>query len=80
MDMTKNQTNLYSLGKNKDIIVNRFLEDNMIVSLVLPNYNSLTNTSPIDILMKDHIYKVISIDNSQLRRVFMFVLIHMCHM
>lgn len=62
MDMTKNQTNFYPLGKNKDILVETFQNDDKIVSLLIPSYNPKTNTVDKDILLKDYIYKTISIE------------------
>ena len=49
MDMTKNQTNFYPLGKNKDILVETFQNDDKIVSLLIPSYNPKTNTVDKDI-------------------------------
>lgn len=62
MDTTKNQTNFYPLGKDKDILVETFQSDDNIVSLLIPNYNPNTNTIDKDILLKNFIYKTISIE------------------
>ena len=65
MDASKGQTNLYCLGMDKEIIIKTFMENSNIVSLLMPDYNELTATQDLDILLKDHIYDTISIDNTQ---------------
>lgn len=66
MDMTKNQTNLYPLGKNKDIVIKTFQDNEDIVSLILPSYNEDTAIEDLDVILKRHLFKTISIDNTQL--------------
>lgn len=65
MNYSRNQTNLFPLGKNKDILVKTFSADDNLVSLLMPDYDPLTSTQDLDVLLKDHIYKTISIDNTQ---------------
>jgi len=65
MNVTKNQINLYPLGKDKDIIIKTFSENEDIISLILPTYNKETATEDLDIILKRHLYKTIEIDNTQ---------------
>jgi hypothetical protein len=65
MSLAQNQKNLYLLGKDKDIILETFMEDEDIVSLLIPEYNPLTATEDLDIILQDHIYDTIDIDNTQ---------------
>lgn len=65
MNYSRNQINLFPLGKNKDILVKSFSADTNLVSLLMPDYDPLTATQDLDVLLKTHIYKTISIDNTQ---------------
>jgi hypothetical protein len=65
MDMTKNQLNMYPLGRDKELIVKTLSSNSDLVYLLLPNYDPLTATQDLDIILKEHIYKTISIDNTE---------------
>jgi hypothetical protein len=65
LNIIRNQINLFPLGKDKDILVKSFSADENLVSLLMPNYNPSTATEDLDIILKDHIYKTISIDNTE---------------
>lgn len=64
MDMTKNQTNFYPLGKNKEIIAKALGDDDNIVSLLMPEYNPEENILDKDVLLKNYIHKTISIEST----------------
>lgn len=64
MDMTKNQTNLYPLGKNKDTLVKILSKDSNLVYLLVPDYDPATSTQDLDAILKQHIFKTVSIDNT----------------
>lgn len=68
MDMTQNQTNLYPLGKDKDIVIKTFMKNEDMVSLILPNYDEATATEDLDVILKEHLFKTISIDNAQIEK------------
>lgn len=65
MDITKNQINLYSLGKDKDIIIKTFSSNLDIIDLLLPDYNPDTAAEDLDVILKRHLYKTITVDNTQ---------------
>lgn len=66
MDMTKNQTNLYPLGKDKDLIIKELSKDLNLVGLLIPGYDPKACTTDLDILLKEHIYKTVSIENTEI--------------
>lgn len=65
MDTTKNQTNLFPLGKNKEIIARTLATNEDFISIVLPTYDPATATEDPDVILKNHIFKTISVDNTQ---------------
>lgn len=65
MDMRKNQLNLYPLGRDKEIISKTLSEDEDIIALLIPDYDSLTTTEDLDVILKQHLYKTIAVDNTQ---------------
>lgn len=65
MDYSRNQRNLFPLGKDKDILVKALSTDENLVSLLVPDYDSTTATQDLDVILQEHIYKTISIDNTQ---------------
>lgn len=66
MDKTKSQTNLYCLGRDKDIIKKTFLQDENIVNLLLPNYDADTSKCDLETILDSYIFDTIAVDNTQL--------------
>lgn len=63
--MTKNQRNLYCLGKDKDIVLKTLSKNEDLIRLLLPTYNPETTTEDLDVILQNHMYDTITIDNSQ---------------
>lgn len=65
MDKTKNQTNLYCLGEDKEIIKKVFLQDEDIIGLLLPEHNPGTFNDDLETVLEKHIFDTIAVDNTQ---------------